>query len=278
MDLAPGTYSVVTWAGSDKFYDCYYTSEESAYPEISKPGVVIGKTKIEDFRMFLNYLKTYDDNATPTTSTFKDLYHGVAQNVVVKENEKILVVTNLVKNTNIVKITIDNIQNLNSHVSATDFEISISGRNGHYKYDNNINERAHLINYAPFKMQIVDGSFVADINVMRLMKPPVDDFENCKTLLTIIYKPTGMYICKDVNLVDLILSGRIPAQDSEGKFIVGQDGKYVFVAPSIDYLDRQDNYEIKYEITKSDDGNFVFTVYVNDWRISKIYPAWSSKL
>lgn len=273
LALNPGTYSVVTWAGADHFYADHYTSANNAYPAASPRGVVLGVTKLEDFRMFLAYDKLADDNAQPHTANIKELYHGVVRNITVEENKETTVLTSLIKNTNTVKITLTGTHHLGPLVKADDFEFLIQSRNGHYRYDNSTNEQAHLIHYTPYQFAQTDESVVAQIKTMRLTKPQEDRFENGTMLLTVTYKPTHLSICKQINLVDLILSGRIAARNSEGKPLFDTDNTPKFEQPSLEYLDRQDLFEVTYQIAKEEDDKLVVTVYVNEWRISNIYPV-----
>lgn len=272
VDLSPGTYSIVTWAGTDPFYSHYYTT--GANDEVNRPKITIGGTRLDEFRLFLNCLPIDNtDQVYPNVRNFEDLYHGLVQQVVVNPEGFTTITTSLVKDTKAIHVKITGLSNLDADVHPDDFELSIAGRNGHYRYDNLINEQASQIIYTPYQTRLGNDEWIADIKTMRLMKPETDPFANALMLLNIVYKPTNMVICHDVDLVDMILSGKIPARDSNGDYIKDDQGQQVYVSPTSEYLDRQDLFELTYEIEKSSDDNLIFTIYVNGWKITNIYPV-----
>lgn len=276
VNLPAGDYSIVTWAGSDNFYDHYYHASSNGDASGYRPGVILGRTRLEDMKMFLKYEPASDfpDDKTPCDADLKDLYHGMVQHVTVPAEGFTAITTPLVKNTNTIRIRIDGLPKLRSGANEGDFELSVTGCNSHYKYDNTIGDEASSLRYIPSRSRIENGSLHADIRTLRLMRPESDPLGNASMLLDIRYKPGRLDICKDVNLVDLILSGKIPARDAQGNLLTDSEGKQEYVSPTLEYLDRQDLFEIVYEIEENPaDGSPVFTVYVNDWKITHIYPV-----
>ena len=277
IDLAPGNYSVVTWAGSDKFYDHFYLTAANEDAADFAPGVTIGRTRLEDLRMFLKY-RLLDGSRTgqkrPNATNIKDLYHGLVQNVAVQAEGFTTITTPLTKDTKTVRIRIDGLSKLGNNVAPGDFEMSIAGRNSHYRYDNAINEQASLLTYVPYQSQVQNGALHTEIKTLRLMKPQSDPFSNAPLLLSIRYIPTGLVICQDVDMVGLILDGKIPARDSQGMYQTDDEGEPILVSPTLEYLDRQDVFDVVFEISKDPNGDeLIFTVYVNGWKVTNMYPV-----
>lgn len=276
VNLPQGDYSIVTWAGSKDFYAHYYPAAANEDAMEFFKGVTIGQTRLEEMRMFLEYeqLPENSEQNAPCDANIKELYHGIEQHVTVLPEDFTAVNTPLIKNTNTVRIRIDGLSTIGSNINKDDFELTITGCNSHYKYDNTIGEKAATLRYTPCQSRVEGGSLHADIRTLRLMRPASDPFDNATLILNIRYKPTGMEICKNVNLVDLILSGMIPARDVQGNLLTDSEGNQEYTSPTLEYLDRQDLFEIVYEITKDPNGDsLVVTVYVNDWKITNIYPV-----
>lgn len=276
VNLPAGTYSIVTWAGSDGFYDHYYPATANADASGFLPGVNIGLTRLEDMRMFIRYesLTGVSEHNRPCEANIKDLYHALERSVTVPSAGFTPVTTPLVKNTNTIRIRIDGLEKIGTTVAPEDFELSITGCNSHYTYDNTIPEKASSLKYTPYQSRKEGSSLYADIRTLRLMRPASDPFDNASLLLNIHYKPHGLEICRDVDLVELILSGKIPARDAQGNLLTDPDGHQLYTSPTLEYLDRQDLFEIVYEISESPtDGSLTVTVYVNGWKIANIYPV-----
>lgn len=274
IDIGAGTYTILTWAGSDKYYGHYFMSTSNSNVPGLTPDVVIGQTRLEDLRLFLrnNASSGTSDQVVPCEAKLRDLYHGLVQQVTVKSDELTVVTTPLVKNTNTIRIRITGLSKLNSSAVSEDFDMNIRGNNGHYRYDNNINEQSAQLIYTPCQTRLGSDTLMTDIRTLRLMKPDSDPFNNGLLQLDITYKPTGLVICRNLNLVDLILSTRIPARDSQGNFLTDGLGNRNYVLPTLEYLDRQDLFELEFKITEDNAGILQIIVYVNGWQITNIYP------
>lgn len=276
VNLPAGDYSIVTWAGSKDFYAHYYSAATNEDVPGFLPGVTIGETRLEEMRMFLKYepISELSEQKKPYDVNLKDLYHGIEQQVTVLPEGFTAVNTPLIKNTNTIRIRLEGLSNIGDNINKDDFELTITGSNSHYKYDNTIGEKATTLRYTPCQSRIDGDSLYVDIRTLRLMRPASDPFNNSTLTLNIRYKPKGLYICKNVNLVDLILDGKIPARDAQGNLLTDSEGNQEYTSPTLEYLDRQDIFEIVYEITKDPDGgSLIITVYVNDWKINNIYPV-----
>lgn len=275
VNIALGRYSILTWAGSNNFRDHFITVPgHHATPEFLKK-VEIGKTKLSELRIYLDCISMLDEfGYIPHQADIKDLYHGLIQNVTVVEDQLTTVTTPLVKNTNTIRISIEGLSYVNSPDNPDEFIVEITGRNSHYKYDNTINEEARNVTYTTYDRLIEGDVFQSKTKTLRLMKLDSDPFDCSLLLLNIKHISSGVIICKDINLVDIILSGKIPARDAQGNYIVDENGNQIYTTPSLEYLDRQDVFDLKFTISESPyDNRLIVTVFVNDWKITNIYPV-----
>lgn len=274
VNLAPGTYSILTWAGSDLFREHYFVAPgHYSTPEFTRK-VEIGSTRLDQLRLLLktNAPTADPSDLTPCSEQIKDLYHGLVQNITVDSKGFTTITTPLVKNTKTLRIRIEGVTNLDRTPNIDGFELSLVGSNSHYKFDNTIGEASRKLTYMPYGRSLEQGVFLSNIKTLRLMKPAADPFTNYLLQLNIKYTPTDIEICKDLNLVDLILSGRIPARDSQGNLLLDEQGQQLYTSPTLEYLDRQDVFDLKFVVEKQND-KLIVTVLVNDWKISNIYPA-----
>lgn len=275
VDIAPGTYSILTWAGSDNFRNHFInTPGHHTTPEFLDK-VEIGKTKLSELRVYLDCISLLDESTyLPREADIKDLYHGLIEDVTVKPNEVTWVTTPLVKNTNTINISIEGVSLLNSTDNPDEFDVTLTGRNSHYKYTNTINEEARELTYMTYERMIEGDVFQSKSKTLRLMKLDSDPFDCSLLLLNIKHKPSAMVIAQNINLVDLILSGKIPARDAQGNYILDENGEQLYTTPSLEYLDRQDVFDLKFKISESPyDDSLIVTVFVNDWKITNIYPV-----
>lgn len=278
VGLAPGTYTVLTWAGDEEVLKTFCIAHENDITNEESCGAIIGQTRLEDLRMFLKYTggRTDDSVASPCACPFNDLFHGLVRSVTVKAGEYTEVPTALVKNTNVIRIIVSGLSALTPAGRAaeeSDFDIRISGRNGHYKYDNLVGEYAARMEYTPFGFSVEGDAFKGEVKTMRLMRPRTDPFSNALLSLDVVYKPSNLVVCQGLDVVGAILQAKIPARDSEGHIITGSEGDPVMELPTLEYLDRQDHFDIEFKAEKASGGQLTFTVYVDGWKVTNIYPV-----
>lgn len=272
IKLAPGTYSIVTWGGNGHFERSFKFAHENRPSDLTAEGVVIGQTKIEDLRTFLRYDLDPENlnEATPRTDDFNELFYGIQKNIVVTSKEYTTVNTSLIKDSKTVRVKVNKLSNIsNSTFADSDFAILLTGRNGHYKADNQTNEANHLIRYTPYLSEIKEDALQADIKTLRLRRFEAENPFSAPMLLTVVYKPKNMTVCKNLDIVDLLLNSKIPARDSEGKIQTDANGETIWIGVTTEYLDRQDLFEFAFE---KENGNIDFTVLVNGWKIVNIVP------
>lgn len=278
IKLSPGKYTVVTWAGDHEFTHSFtHACENETLSSKFTAGVTIGRTKLSDFRMFLRYteLPGNNDIATPDETLFNNLFHGIAKDFQVLPNQMTRVPVSLIKNTNTIRLKLSNLHVLGAVAfSAEDFNVTITSRNGHYRSDNLVAEYARKLIYTPYDSYIDADSLKSETKVLRLMDIAQSDdpHGNAPMLLNIDYIPANLSICVDLDIVKTILSGKIDARDNQGNLLM-EDGKPMKVAPSSEYLDRQDIFDIELKVEKGPEDNLIVTVFVNGWKITNIYPV-----
>ena len=238
LNLEPGTYRLLTWAGLD---DSSYE-----WPELT-PGV----STIEEIRV-----KTLRNTDNTQPNELEPLWHALDTLTVTAtryEDKEI----SLAKNTNKVRVILQDDTYGNS-MNAEDFTFQIKADNGYMDYDNSLLED-DTITYLPYYRESVDvgtegdmidgkpaGQYaaVAEMNTMRLM-------EGRNYRLIIRHKDFENDVL-NVNLNSYLLLTKM-----EGHKISAQE-----------YLDRQDEYSIIFFLRKTDnpDKPYVwYKVQVKDW-------------
>lgn len=282
VELDPGKYSVVTWAGNGDYADHYavaHSNESQQSPFAG--GVEIGKTTIDDLRIFLLATQFADnsDKASPDTAQFDDLFYGSISDAEVKPQVTTDVKIPLVKDTNTIRLKIVGISKLRSlqdigrELTAEDFDIRITGRNGHYKSDNLVGEYARQIIYLPHNAAVADNTLTADVKVLRLMKGTADDAYPASLTMDITCEPLDRIIRENMDIVETIFESKIDARDSQGNIRTDSEGNPIKVYPDPDYLDRQDLFEITLVLELDPVYDLVVSVYINGWKLSGIYPV-----
>ncbi len=220
MDLAPGSYVLLTWAGLD---DGSYK-----WPELTPGGSTVRDIKVRALR---EADSTQADELEP-------LWHALDTLVVSGERHEEKEIS-LVKNTNKLRIVLQDTEGYS--MDAGDFTFQVVADNGYMDYDNRLLEDP-AISYEPYYQESVDISggdgddringeaanryvAVAELNTLRLM-----DGENYR--LIVRHKDWEKDVL-NVNLCNYLLLTQM-----EGHRISAQE-----------YLDRQDEYSIIFFLT-----------------------------
>lgn len=275
VELAPGKYMIVTWAGDRGWGDSFdFVYREPADARVMD-GIIVGQTRLSDLRTRLRQeVDPLDINRVVLGLTgFHDLFYGIQRSVVVNPEELTIVTTSLVKDTKVIRVKIGKLSGLTSGTPAmSDFDVQLIGRNGQYTYNNDADAEGMLVRYQGDGAMIENDSIREDITTLRLIKFQ-GDASYSSPLLTVVYKPGNVEICKDLDVTDLIMKSKIPARDSKGQLIKDDEGNVEMVYPTSEYLDRQDLFEIVFGISRDVTDHLVFTVYVNGWEIQNIVPV-----
>jgi len=235
VDLVPGTYQLVTWAGINKKY---YES----------PELIPGKSVIEDLKV-----KTVRLEDQTEREEMDALWHAYSENVTVKKDVYTQYVASLMKNTNKLRVILQNTQG--KSLRSSEFDFTITADNGFMNYDNSLLPDPE-ITYLPYLLEDqmigeeTDGVpltvAVTEMNTMRLMAN-----EDYRLLIT---RKSDQKTILNVNLNSYLLLTKMEEHD---------------MSPQ-EYLDRQDEYVIVFFLTPSDtaeSGYVCLTIEINGWTI-----------
>lgn len=220
MDLEPGTYQVLTWAGLD----------ESSY---QWPELTPGSSTIEEIRV-----KTLREADATQPNELTPLWHALDTLVITGDRHEEKEIS-LAKNTNKLRVVLQDTEGYSMDVK--DFSFRIVADNGYMDYDNSLLDD-DTISYLPYHTESIDiaaGSSddqingkpanqyvaVAELNTLRLMAG-----ENYR--LIVRHKDWENDVL-NVNLNQYLLLTQM-----EGHDISAQE-----------YLDRQDEYSIVFFLT-----------------------------
>lgn len=271
VDLDPGVYTILTWAGDAGFTQTFGIGEGR---DLSSP--VIGRTSLETLQTELFYAGLESDAVAPAQADLNDLYYGIANRVEVKEGEYSRVLTPLVKNTNTIRVRMVGFGAVtrNGEPAPEDFDVRLSGRNGRYRSDNLAPSDAPLVEYSPVRTSAKKDTVTLELRTVRLMEPGKDARADAALSLCVAYKPTQAVVCDKMDVVGTVLETRIPVRDNKGAILVDPSGEPLMAYPTLEYLDRQDVFDILFKAQKKPDSDeLVFTVYINGWKITNIIPV-----
>lgn len=271
IDLDPGVYTILTWAGDAGFTQTFGIGEGEG---LSAP--VIGRTRLEDLQAALRYTGSGSDAVAPAQADLNDLYYGIADRVEVREGEYNRVLTPLVKNTNTIRVRMAGFGAVarNGEAIPADFDVRLTGRNGRYRFDNLAPSGAQLVEYIPVRASVEKDTVTLELRTVRLMQSGADARTDAALSLCVVYKPTQVAVCDKMDVVGTVLDMRIPARDATGKVLTDEDGQPLMTYPTLEYLDRQDVFDILFKAEKKPGSDeLVFTVYINGWKITNIIPV-----
>ena len=217
MDLDPGTYQLLTWAGLD----------EGSY---EWPELTPGTSTIEDIRV-----RTRRGADATQPNELEPLWHALDTLVITGDQHEEKVIS-LAKNTNKLRVVLQDTEGYSMDVK--DFTFQIVADNGYMDYDNQLLDDP-AITYTPYYAKSIDIAggdtingkpanqyvAVAELNTMRLM-----DKKNYR--LIVRHKDWEEDVL-NVNLCNYLLLTQM-----EGHDISAQE-----------YLDRQDEYSIVFFLT-----------------------------
>lgn len=217
MDLDPGTYQLLTWAGLD----------EGSY---EWPELTPGTSTIKDIRV-----RTRRGADATQPNELEPLWHALDTLVITGDQHEEKVIS-LAKNTNKLRVVLQDTEGYSMDVK--DFTFQIVADNGYMDYDNQLLDDP-AITYTPYYAKSIDiagGDLingkpanqyvaVAELNTMRLM-----DKKNYR--LIVRHKDWEEDVL-NVNLCNYLLLTQM-----EGHNISAQE-----------YLDRQDEYSIVFFLT-----------------------------
>lgn len=227
-EIPAGKYKIMSWAGSgiDDTTTYFHAHMNDAENHNFDSEITLGVTTMDEFRVFVKNKPTTD---SPIVDDFDDLWYGAVgtrhaqtdiytfENVEVKNESVTTRHIELIRNTNILKVTISGIDHLSGYppsgylpgtaLADTGFKIWVVGANGEYKSDNSIGDNAYSIRYLPFNATVSGNTILADIKILRLDM----NRHTADPVLLYIETPDGrMLPAQPLNVVKTLLQARDP--------------------------------------------------------------------
>lgn len=248
VDIEPGDYDLVAWAGLD--------DQSFAIPLLT-PGV----SDIDELTVKTNRIintRANEEGSYVVNSKLSSLWHGQSIKVSTRAWQEKTITVPLVKNTNTMRIILQQMQG--SKVEVDKFDFAIYDDNGWMNYDNTLLQDNTLTYQPYYKAQgstnsgtrAMSDSYedettdisvaVAQITIARLL---VDK----KPRLRITNKETGEVVLS-IPLVDYLLLTKQEIHDMDPQ----------------EYLDRQDEYSMTFFLDDNMDW-LSTTIIINGWTI-----------
>ncbi|MGL5228708.1 MAG: FimB/Mfa2 family fimbrial subunit [Bacteroidales bacterium] len=272
LNVAPGRYKVVAWGGSakDKESTFFHGHMKDPVTHDFIDSIIIGETTMSDFRMFLKYKVAPElpEDIIPIVSEIDDLWYGacgtrnpttskyIMKDVIVRNGEITDELIDLIKNTNILKVTISGYENkLVSDVYTrinSPLKVWTTAVNGRYKIDNSIGEAGRSIRYTPHFENIDFNKMIVDIKILRI---DMERHTAQPMYLTIEDPVTGKKFPEEpIDIVNTLMQAR----DYKGNYIYNNQADF----------DQEYEHPIEVKI----DLDLTVRIFVRGWKIVHISP------
>lgn len=270
LDVPPGKYKVVAWGGSAFNKESVFFDAQMNDPVTHdyQEGVTLGATTMEHFRLFMkyNYAPDLPEDIVPMVPEIDDLWYGAygtrnqttskytMQEVVIKSNEVTEADIELIKNTNVLKVTVTGFENIVAAKSrgTSPLNVWVTAINGRYKIDNSIGENARSIRYTPHYEQIGTNEMLVDIKIMRI---DLQKHVAQPMYLTIENPVTGQKFPEQpIDIVNTLMQ----AKDKNGNYIYNNQADF----------DREYEHPIEIKI----DVDLQVRIFIRGWEVITINP------
>lgn len=229
----------------------------------------IGRSRMEDLRVMLDCEEASGcpEDLKPKTNQFDDLYFGAAGtrssdgtsrytivSVEVTYGEFMQREIELIRNTNIVRITIEGSEYLTDVNEAPEdkLEIYATGRNTCYHYDNSICAQALSVRYLPQYSQTSPDLIQADLKIERLEWNQQPD---------------------PVKLVVRLKNGSIfYSGDLQTLLVQAKNGHGASIYQNQEDLDRIYVHPIRFVIEKDGGHNLCIKIFIHNWELVTLVP------
>lgn len=244
LDVDPGDYHLITWAGR--------LDEESSF---TIPLMTVGQSTIDELKCYMEraYTRAADGNAYIDTE-LTGLWHGEVKKYNFPSRAAMVetVTVPLVKNTNKIRIILQQMEGMT--IDVENFEFTITDDNGYMNYDNMLLED-EILTYYPYFHADGSAAFGDDIQaeegnnisvaIAQLTVGRLVEAQNPR--LTITNRENGKVVLSIPLIKYLLLT------EAEGHDMTNQE-----------YLDRQDEYHMTFFL--DDDMTWINTqIVINDW-------------
>lgn len=229
LDLKPGTYSLVAWAGTE--------TDPTHY---RLPELTSGTSHAQDLTLTLNALQQVSQK------NLSHLWHGMLKEFTVTGDRHEEATIQLVKNTNKFRILLQTADE--EPLNANDFSFALTADNGLMDYDNSL-PRQDMITYLPHVKQTVDmgdnsTAVVAELATLRLMADRTPRF-------TVTNERNGNALF-DIDLVKYLNLMRLD--------------EYSTMSLQ-EYLDRENTYQVILFLSRQKGTYVVLSIQINAWRM-----------
>ena len=240
LELPAGCYTLLAWGG---------LGEEKSFDMLADEE--IGRTRIEELQVRMH--RAYDDEGRAySDKDLAPLFHGIMELDVVSEPGTYKKTMSLMKNTNVVRIVLNE---MSGHaMDSKNFTFEITDHSGLYDYDNTrLDDEA--ITYKPWYIEEIYADFdesstrstninavLAELTIGRMMATE-------SPILRVLNSQTGEQIL------------RLPLAE----YMLLIKGNYHKAMGDQEYLDRQDEYSLTLFL---DEGKWMSTqIVINGWRV-----------
>lgn len=270
LNIPPGKYKVVAWGGSSReiestFFDAHMNDPITHNYQV---GVTLGVTQMEDFRMFMKYIDIPDlpEDIMPIVPEIDDLWYGAygtrneptckytMEDIIIKSGEVTEGDIELIKNTNVLKVTITGLENISASIGKviSPLNVWITAANSRYKIDNSIGENVHSVRYTPYSEQIDTNKMLVHIKIMRI---DLEKHTAEPMYLTIENPVIGQRFPEQP--IDIV-STLMQAKDARGNFIYNNQADF----------DREYEHPIEIKI----DIDLQVRIFVRGWEVVTLNP------
>ena len=239
LELPAGCYTLLAWGG---------LGEEESFDMLAEEE--IGRTRIEELQVRMH--RAYDEGRAYSDKDLAPLFHGIMELDVVSEPGTYKKTMSLMKNTNVVRIVLNE---MSGHaMDSKNFTFEITDHSGLYDYDNTrLDDEA--ITYKPWYIEEIYADFdesstrstninavLAELTIGRMMATE-------SPILRVLNSQTGEQIL------------RLPLAE----YMLLIKGNYHKAMGDQEYLDRQDEYSLTLFL---DEGKWMSTqIVINGWRV-----------
>lgn len=237
LELPRGKYELLSWAGlmDESSFDLLATAQE-------------GVTKKDELKVKMN--RTTSGGVAVVDKDLKPLYHGTLSLDVTDQEGTYNETMSLTKDTNVIRIVLQ--QNEGNGVSVEDFDFEITAANGYYNWDNSLlsDETIHYQPWAVSNGTASVGKAVTSVSVAVAELTIGRMIDGQSPILTVKKKSDGEVVFQ------------IPVAD----YALLVKGYYNRNMSNQEYLDRQDEYNMTFFLGE-DEQWISSSIIINAWTV-----------
>ena len=245
VELAPGEYDMLAWCGLG----------DAASFEV--PQGLVGVTTKKEVTCRMN--RTSENGYGKVDADLAPLFHGAAKVVLSGEPGIHTETISLTKNTNVVRVVLQQLSGEDFDLDAFSFEIQ--DYNGYMAHDNSLLQD-ELIVYEPWSLQTGNADINAEIyNDDKTRAPSTVGVAVAEmTVGRLVDDANPILVVRNKKNGDVVLS--IPLVD----YALLVKGNYNKAMSNQEYLDRQDEYNMTFFLDEA--GRWISSsIVVNSWRV-----------